>query len=332
MKKLFRKPETLLNIIVEVTNGSKELQIKPSITGQELIDKIAEEYSLDPSTSCLLGLRYINSKEADVWIKSTKKIRDHDIKKEEQLKLRLSVKYYPTNFEKELRGETAKFIFCYHINSQIQSNDLYTPTAYYILLTSLALQAESGDYFHTYPGTCSPNDDHRLRTKAMMSHAEAHNTPLEQLQQDVIDCWKRYQGKSREDVLMDFLKVAKELDSYGITYFDLKTAKGTSISFGVNNEGITVYENGRRLTPKIGFVWSDISHILFNHTKVMVKVMDSKVETITANSTSTKISELLLDFCMGNHNLYLKRQRVQNALDSMNDEVTSGVSKTKLEV
>ena len=51
----------------------------------------------------------------------------------------------------------------------------------------------------------------------MVSHAEAYNIPLEQFQQDVIDYWKHHYGKSREDASADFLKVAKELNSYGIT-------------------------------------------------------------------------------------------------------------------
>ena len=46
-------------------------------------------------------------------MKSAKNIAAHDIKKAEQLKLILCTKHYPNNFEKELKGETAKVFSTY---------------------------------------------------------------------------------------------------------------------------------------------------------------------------------------------------------------------------
>ncbi|KAE9548604.1 hypothetical protein FO519_008189 [Halicephalobus sp. NKZ332] len=330
MNKLFRRAPRELTVIVKVADGSKTLPIKSSTTGQELMDQLAENYNIEASTS-LFGFRYTNSKGKDSWIKLQKKITSHDIKKEDVINLKLCVKYYPTNFEKELKGETAKYIFCYYINTQIQSNDLYTPMSYYIVLTSLALQAESGDYSDTYPGSHSQENNDRLRSKALVFRAEGYNMPLEQLQQDVIDCWKLHRGKSREDVSVNFLKIAKELDSYGITYFDFKTPRGTEIHIGINNEGITIYEHGKKLTPKIGFVWNDITKVLYSGMNFIVKLMNSKTENIAATVLDSKAAKPIFGLCMGNHELYLRRQKLSNSLDSTNDEVADKILKSKIE-
>ena len=56
--------------------------------------------------------------------------------------------------------------------------------------------------------------------------------------------------------------------SFNFQYFDLKTLKGTDIHLGVNNEGITIYDNGKKLTPRISFIWNEIATISYKGTKL----------------------------------------------------------------
>jgi hypothetical protein len=59
---------------------------------------------------------------------------------------------------------------------------------------------------------------------------------------------------------------------YGVNYFEIKNKKGTELWLGVDALGLNIYEKDDRLTPKIGFPWSEIRNISFNDRKFVIKV------------------------------------------------------------
>ena len=81
-----------------------------------------------------------------------------------------------------------------------------------------------------------------------------------------------HRGMLREDAMMEYLKIAQDLEMYGVNYFDIKNKKGTELWLGVDALGLNIYEKDDRLTPKIGFPWSEIRNISFNDRKFVIKV------------------------------------------------------------
>ena len=59
---------------------------------------------------------------------------------------------------------------------------------------------------------------------------------------------------------------------YGVNYFEIKNKKQTELWLGVDALGLNIYEKEDRLTPKIGFPWSEIRNISFNDRKFVIKV------------------------------------------------------------
>ena len=59
---------------------------------------------------------------------------------------------------------------------------------------------------------------------------------------------------------------------YGVSYFEIKNKKGTELWLGVDALGLNIYEKDDRLTPKIGFPWSEIRNISFKDRKFVIKV------------------------------------------------------------
>ena len=57
-----------------------------------------------------------------------------------------------------------------------------------------------------------------------------------------------------------------------VNYFEIKNKKGTELWLGVDALGLNIYEKDDRLTPKIGFPWSEIRNISFNDRKFVIKV------------------------------------------------------------
>ena len=80
----------------------------------------------------------------------------------------------------------------------------------------------------------------------------------------------------REDAMMEYLKIAQDLEMYGVNYFSIKNKKGTDLFLGVDALGLNVYEKDDQLTPKIGFPWSEIRNISFNDKKFVIKPIDKK--------------------------------------------------------
>lgn len=81
--------------------------------------------------------------------------------------------------------------------------------------------------------------------------------------------------------MMEYLKIAQDLEMYGVNYFSIKNKKGTDLWLGVDALGLNVYEQEDKLTPKIGFPWSEIRNISFNDKKFVIKPIDKKAPVCT---------------------------------------------------
>ena len=46
----------------------------------------------------------------------------------------------------------------------------------------------------------------------------------------------------REDAMLEYLKIAQDLEMYGVNYFEIKNKKGTELWLGVDALGINIYE------------------------------------------------------------------------------------------
>jgi hypothetical protein len=64
------------------------------------------------------------------------------------------------------------------------------------------------------------------------------------------------------------------------------------------------------MTPKIGFPWSEIRNISFNDKKFVIKSVDKKAPDVIFYSQRLRINKRILSLCMGNHELYMHRRKV----------------------
>lgn len=111
------------------------------------------------------------------------------------------------------------------------------------------------------------------------------------------------------DAMMEYLKIAQDLEMYGVNYFDIKNKKGTELWLGVDALGLNIYEKEDRLTPKIGFPWSEIRNISFNDRKFVIKPIDTKAPNFVFFAPRLRINKRILTLCMGNHELYMRRRK-----------------------
>ncbi|KAK6633808.1 hypothetical protein RUM44_004415 [Polyplax serrata] len=109
--------------------------------------------------------------------------------------------------------------------------------------------------------------------------------------------------------MMEYLKIAQDLEMYGVNYFEIRNKKGTELWLGVDALGLNIYEKDDKLTPKIGFPWSEIRNISFNDRKFIIKPIDKKAPDFVFFAPRIKINKRILVLCMGNHDLYMRRRK-----------------------
>lgn len=97
--------------------------------------------------------------------------------------------------------------------------------------------------------------------------------------------------------MMEYLKISQDLEMYGVNYFEIKNKKGTDLWLGVDALGLNVYEKEDRLTPKIGFPWSEIRNISFNDKKFIIKPIDKRAPVCWSNTNICIYNNLILGFC-----------------------------------
>lgn len=47
---------------------------------------------------------------------------------------------------------------------------------------------------------------------------------------------------NRDSAMLEYLKIAQDLEMYGINYFEIKNKKGTDLWLGVDALGLNIYE------------------------------------------------------------------------------------------
>ena len=72
----------------------------------------------------------------------------------------------------------------------------------------------------------------------------------------------------REEAEIEYMKVAQDLEMYGINYFVVKNKKGTQLWLGVDAFGLNIYEQDDQLSPKISFPWGEIRNVEYHGKKV----------------------------------------------------------------
>uniref|UniRef100_A0A674E9J5 Radixin-like n=1 Tax=Salmo trutta TaxID=8032 RepID=A0A674E9J5_SALTR len=298
-------PETLTTINVRVTTMDAELEfaIQPNTTGKQLFDQVVKTVGL--REVWFFGLQYVDSKGYSTWLKLNKKVTAQDVKKENPLQFKFRAKFFPEDVSEELIQEITQRLFFLQVKEAILNDENYCPPETAVLLASYSVQAKYTDYNKDSHKPGYLTNDRLLPQRVL----EQHKLTKEQWE-DRIQTWhEEHRGMLREDSMMEYLKIAQDLEMYGVNYFEIKNKKGTELWLGVDALGLNIYEHEDKLTPKIGFPWSEIRNISFNDKKFVIKPIDKKAPDFVFYAPRLRINKRILALCMGNHELYMRRRK-----------------------
>ncbi|XP_038837875.1 moesin-like isoform X1 [Salvelinus namaycush] len=293
------------NINVRVTTMDAELEfaILPSTTGKQLFDQIVKTIGL--RETWFFGLQYQDSKGFSTWLKLNKRVTAQDVRRENPLLIKFRAKFYPEDVAEELIQEATQRLFFLQVKEGILNDDIYCPPETAVLLASYSVQTKHGDYKKAYhfPGYLSRD---KLLPQRVL---EQHKLNKEQWENRIKVWHEEHKGVLREDAMVEYLKIAQDLEMYGVNYFSIKNKKGSELWLGVDALGLNIYQNTDRMTPKIGFPWSEIRNISFNDKKFVIKPMDKKAPDFVFYAPRLRINKRILALCMGNHDLYMRRRK-----------------------
>ncbi|XP_032457857.1 moesin/ezrin/radixin homolog 1 isoform X3 [Nasonia vitripennis] len=329
-----------MNVRVTTMDAELEFAIQQITTGKQLFDQVVKTIGL--REVWFFGLQYTDIKGDQTWIKLYKKpesamarvvkkevkkkvrklrgcsdsdtddyefdddlVMSQEVKKENPLQFKFRAKFYPEDVAEELIQEITLRLFYLQVKSAILTDEIYCPSETSVLLASYAVQARHGDYQKSIHTTGFLANDRLLPQRVM----DQHKMSKEEWESSITNWWQEHRGMPREDAMMEYLKIAQDLEMYGVNYFEIRNKKGTELWLGVDALGLNIYEKDDKLTPKIGFPWSEIRNISFNEKKFIIKPIDKKAPDFVFFAARVKINKRILALCMGNHELYMRRRK-----------------------
>uniref|UniRef100_A0A7N8XAI7 Moesin-like n=1 Tax=Mastacembelus armatus TaxID=205130 RepID=A0A7N8XAI7_9TELE len=292
-----------INVRVTTMDAELEFAILPSTTGKQLFDQIVKTIGL--RETWFFGLQYQDSKGFSTWLKLNKRVTAQDVRKDNPLLIKFRAKFYPEDVADELIQEATQRLFFLQVKESILNDDIYCPPETAVLLASYAVQVKHGDYRKDYHVLGYLTREKLLPQRVLEQHKLNKNQ-----WEGRIQVWhQEHKGMLREDAMVEYLKIAQDLEMYGVNYFSIKNKKGSELWLGVDALGLNIYDKKDKMTPKIGFPWSEIRNISFNDKKFVIKPIDKKAPDFVFYVPRLRINKRILALCMGNHDLYMRRRK-----------------------
>lgn len=281
-----------------------EFQIESKSTGKQLFDLVTR--TIGVREVWYFGLRYINVKGFTTWLRFDKKVLDQNVPKDKMLSFQFRAKFFPEDLGDELVQELTQHLFYLQVKASIVSEDVYCSPEAAVLLASYAIQAEYGDFdpelYH--PGFLA---NEKILPQRVID--QYRMTP-EMWEERITSSYAQHKGMLREEAELEYMRVAQDLEMLGVNYFDITNKKGTKLWMGVDAFGLNIYEQDDQLSPKISFPWGEIRNVEYHGKKFCIKPSDKKSPSFVFYVSKTRISDLIMQLCMGNHELYMKRRRL----------------------
>ncbi|XP_023053876.2 tyrosine-protein phosphatase non-receptor type 13 isoform X4 [Piliocolobus tephrosceles] len=186
-----------------------------------------------------------------------------------------------------------------------------------LLLASLALQAEYGDYQPEVHGVSYFRMEHYLPARVM------EKLDLSYIKEELPKLHSTYVGASEKETELEFLKVCQRLTEYGVHFHRVHPEKKsqTGILLGVCSKGVLVFEvhNGVR-TLVLRFPWRETKKISFSKKKITLQNTSDGIKH-AFQTDNGKVCQYLLHLCSSQHKFQLQMRARQSNQDAQDIDV-----------
>uniref|UniRef100_A0A3Q1FXE8 Ezrin a n=1 Tax=Acanthochromis polyacanthus TaxID=80966 RepID=A0A3Q1FXE8_9TELE len=292
----------MVNVRITSMDAELEFSFHSNTTGRQLYDQVSRTIGL--REMWFFGLQFIDNRGFTTWLNDEKRVMAQNMKKELPLQFKLRVMYYPEDVADELIQDITRRLVFLQVKDHILSDHIYCPPETAVLLASYAVQAKYGDY---------DREVHRqgyLATERLLPKRvrDQHKLTPDQWEERIQVWHEEHRSMFKEEAMIEYLKIAQDLEMYGVTYFEIKNKKGTDLWLGIDSQGVNIYAKDNKMSPKIGFPWNEIRNISFNNNRFVLKSLDKNAPSFVFYSPD-RVNKQITVLCRGNSSMYYRRRK-----------------------
>ncbi|KAF2885612.1 hypothetical protein ILUMI_20554 [Ignelater luminosus] len=220
-----------------------ECEYKPNHKGKVLLEYVCQQLNLVEQD--YFGLRYVDASEQRHWLDLGKSILKQ-VKDLDPVLFSFRVKFYPPD-PFRLKEEITRYQIFLQLKRDLLHGRLYCAVGEASMLAAFIIQGDLGDYM---PEVHLGNyvSDYKI----LLKQTETIEEKIMEIHQ------KNLKGQTPPQVESSFLKLACQLDTYGVDPHPVKDHKGSQLYLGINYSGILTFQGSRKTHH---FRWSDVQKI-----------------------------------------------------------------------
>ncbi|XP_013133155.1 PREDICTED: FERM domain-containing protein 5 isoform X2 [Papilio polytes] len=232
-----------------------ECEFHPGYKGKYLLEHVCQQLNL--AETDYFGLRYVDSAGQRHWLHIAKLILKQ-VKDSSPILFSFRVKFYPPN-PLLLKEDVTRFQIYLQLKRDLLHGRLYCTANEAAMLGALIIQIELGDYD---PSIHVGNYVTEMRL--LLRQTDAIEARIQELHREPVEgtaCGAGgVKGLSTQEAERTFLKIACQLDTYGVDPHPVKDHRGNQLYVGINHGGILTFQGGRKTNH---FKWSEVNKINF---------------------------------------------------------------------
>ncbi|XP_061657139.1 tyrosine-protein phosphatase non-receptor type 13 isoform X3 [Syngnathoides biaculeatus] len=302
--------EVQRKVSVVLLNGQKlELTCDVKATCKDTLDMIIAHVGLVERH--LFGLAYLTENEfffIDPDVKLSKVAPETWKKKSDvPFSLFLRIKFFLDDVNL-IQHAMTKHQYYLQLRKDILEERIRCNMENAILLASLGLQAEFGDYQPELHGKTYFRVEHYLPVSVLDKIDQTT------IKEELPKLHSNYNGASESAAEFEFLKMSQRLTEYGVHFHRVLPEKRsqTGIMLGVYSKGVLIFEvlNGNR-TPVLKFPWRETKKISFTKKKICLQNTSDGIKHVF-QTDSSNTCQYLLQLCSDHHKFHQQMRALQN--------------------
>ncbi|XP_049818275.1 FERM domain-containing protein 5 isoform X2 [Aethina tumida] len=239
-----------------------ECEYKPHHKGKYLLEYVCQQLNLIEQD--YLGLRYVDLQDQRHWLDLGKSICKQ-VKDLDPVLFSFRIKFYPPD-PFCLKEEITRYQIFLQLKRDLLHGRLYCGTNEAAMLAALILQGELGDY------------DSEIHTGNYVSDFKILLKQTDSIEDKAMEIHqKQLKGQSPSQVENTFLKLACQLDTYGVDPHPVKDHKGSQLYLGINYSGILTFQGSRKTHH---FRWPDIQKINYEGKMFIIHLNYNEKHTV----------------------------------------------------